>query len=416
MTIARPRTAERHIDERYWIGSAYYHHLAFNEFAWRHPDWSLLPARENPPLAKYVIGTSLSLSGHEVLSIEMLGSFFAIFGNMPKAWGEGESYAERQALAERLDPALRDRIARGIAPPIDHEMLVSARQAMLVCIGVTSLLILVLGMVSVGQIPAVIASFGFLAHPQVAFYANHAMAEAVVLVFSTAAALAIATLVRPISADDPPRQPAWRRAVLIGLLLGLACAAKMNALVLIVAYAIFVATTFVPVARTQTNIALRNLLGEATVAACSTLAIFICINPAILNDPFGGLVAVVREHRITEGIQASFIPGHLTTLAQKINAVVEIGFWGWGWFIGTAAAAGWALVTRVPVLCFLGLWWLIALALVTWWIPFAWMRYVTPLLVPSVLLCSWSLCRIVARFGKVRPQHSPIRPSLPPPT
>lgn len=85
---------------------------------------------------------------------------------------------------------------------------------------------------------------------------------------------------------------------------------------------------------------------------------------------------------------------------EKIRAVAEIGYFGWGWFIGTAIAAGWALSTRIPVLRFLALWWLIAVALVTWWIPFAWMRYLTPLLVPSALLGAWAVCRLVVLYRK----------------
>lgn len=396
--IARPRTAARDIDESYWIGSAYYHHLAFKQFAWRHPDWGLLPARENPPLTKYVIGVSLSLSGHEMQSIELLGSFFAIFEYLPKAWGENESRAKRLALAERVEPQLRDRIARGTEPPIAPPMLVAARRAMLACVGLASLAVLILGMISVGPVPALIASFGFLAHHHVAHYANHALSEAVVLLFSTVAALAIAALVRPISAESLPPRSAWRRGVVIGLLLGLACAAKMNALVLIVVYAVFVAITLMPLAQRYPRAALRHILVEGAVAAGSTLAIFVLINPAILNDPIGGLVAVVREHRITEGIQASFLEGHLTTLAQKIRAVAEVGYLGWGCFIGTAIAAGWALSTRLPLLRFLALWWLIAMAMVTWWIPFGWQRYLTPVLVPSLLLGAWAIWHLVVLF------------------
>lgn len=129
---------------------------------------------------------------------------------------------------------------------------------MLVCVDLTSLLILVLGMLSVGPGPALIASLGFLAYPDMAYYANHAMSE----------------------------------------------------------------------------------------------------------------------------------------------AVVDVGYFGWARFLAVAEAAGWALSTRVPVLRFLALWSLIALLLVTWWIPFAWMRYLTPLLVPSLLLGAWALWGVVALFWK----------------
>lgn len=393
--IARPRTAERDVDESYWIGSAYYYHLAFQQHAWGHPDWSLLPARENPPLTKYIIGASLSAAGKQVPNAEILGSFFAMSEYAPTAWGDAAGRAKREAVAARVDPQARDRIARGAEPPIDVALLVPARVAMLICIALASLLVLILGMVSIGPIPALMASLGFLAHRHVGYYANHALSEAVVLLFSTAAALAIATLVRPAS---PDASPAWRRGVLIGLLLGLACSAKMNALVVILAYALFLATMLASLARKQPRVALRHLVTEGAAAGGAALALFMLINPAILNDPIGGLVAIVREHRITEGIQASFIVGHLSTLSQKLEAVAGLGYFGWGCFLGTAIAAGWALSTNIPVLRFLALWWFIALALVTWWIPFGWMRYLTPLLVPSLLLGAWAVWRFIKLY------------------
>ena len=40
------------LDEIYWIGQTYYYHLAFERMEWPHPDWLLLPARNNPPVGK----------------------------------------------------------------------------------------------------------------------------------------------------------------------------------------------------------------------------------------------------------------------------------------------------------------------------------------------------------------------------
>lgn len=391
--IARPRTAVHDVDESYWIGSAYYYHLAFQQYAWRHPDWSLLPARENPPLAKYTIGLGLSLAGQKVTHAQLLGSFFAQYEYAPTAWGDADGRIKRESIAAKVDPQARDRIARGADLVVDPALLAPARVTMLVCIVLTSLLVLTLGMVSVGPIPALCASLGFLAHRHVAYYANHALSEAVVLLFSTAAALAVAVLVRPPPDGASLPRLSWRRAALIGLLLGLACAAKMNALVVVLAYAVFLASTLAPWVRLYPLASLRRLFLEGAVAAVAALGTFILINPAILNDISGGLIAAVREHRLTEGIQATFIKGHLPTLSAKVHAVVGLGYFGWGCFIGMLGAVIWALCTGIPVLRFLALWWLVAVALVTWWIPFGWMRYLTPLLVPSVLLGAWAAWR-----------------------
>lgn len=80
--------------------------------------------------------------------------------------------------------------------------------------------------------------------------------------------------------------------------------------------------------------------------------------------------------------------------------MAEVGYFGWGWLVATAIAAGWALRSPAPALRFLAVWWLIALTLVTIWIPFAWMRYLTPLLVPSGLLGAWAMCGLIVLFWR----------------
>jgi hypothetical protein len=84
---ARPGSEPVVEDELYWIGSAYYHHLAFGQRDTSNPDWRLLPARENPPVAKYVIGASLAFAGQSVESLDLLGGFYLLFAQVPGAWG-----------------------------------------------------------------------------------------------------------------------------------------------------------------------------------------------------------------------------------------------------------------------------------------------------------------------------------------
>jgi hypothetical protein len=49
ISLSGRTTGNAEVDEVYWIGSAYYFDLAFVWGEWGHPDWQLLPARENPP-------------------------------------------------------------------------------------------------------------------------------------------------------------------------------------------------------------------------------------------------------------------------------------------------------------------------------------------------------------------------------
>src|SRR5687768_1535066 len=66
--------APAHTDEIYWTGSAYYLDLILRGET-RHPDWQLLPARENPPIGKYLIGAALKAGGTSVETPDLLGEF-----------------------------------------------------------------------------------------------------------------------------------------------------------------------------------------------------------------------------------------------------------------------------------------------------------------------------------------------------
>ncbi|MHC5540680.1 hypothetical protein ACYOEI_20875, partial [Singulisphaera rosea] len=83
-----------HVDEVYWIGSAYYFDLAVLRGELDHPDWRLLPARENPPIGKYLIGAVLYAGGIRVETLDALGSYYLTFWD----WGKGEDRAKRQAV------------------------------------------------------------------------------------------------------------------------------------------------------------------------------------------------------------------------------------------------------------------------------------------------------------------------------
>ncbi len=92
-------------DEIYWIGSAYYYHLAVIEHDAANADWQLLPARENPALGKYVIGAALHVFGRSIDTPDLLGSFYLVFAICPP-WGTGDAYQKRQSVALASPPTL----------------------------------------------------------------------------------------------------------------------------------------------------------------------------------------------------------------------------------------------------------------------------------------------------------------------
>jgi hypothetical protein len=392
---ARPTTAEPDVDEVYWIGSAYYYHLAFERFDWGNRDWDLLPARENPPIAKYVIGLGLAVRGHHVTSPDVLGGFYQYFQHVDGAWGTGVDRAKREAVVRRITPKSIGKPA-GAPLQLPSDVLIAARETMIVVAVLTSGLVFLLGRQLSSSFAGLIASQLWLAHPSAVESYNHALSDAVAQFFCASAAVTIASGLKR-WAEPPGLSRAFmiRWAVAVGVLLGLACAAKMNALVLLAAFA----TGFVAVVAGAGGIG-RFKSAAVTLAAVAAagIATFVMLNPAILHDPGNGLIATVAEHRRTEAIQAGFLHGYLTSVTAKLGVVTDIGFRGilpasLLLLITVAAAMRGNATTR-----FVAGWWFVAATGVTLWIPFARHRYVLPVVIPSVLLVSVAVAAVVDRL------------------
>lgn len=382
---ARPAQTPLDVDEFYWIGSAYYYHLAFESGEWRHPDWQLLPARENPPVAKYALGLGLALSGQPITSPDLLGAFYLIFQGVPHGWGEGEAYVKRNAVAARVRPELRQRLQSGAQLQLDAPLLLAGRRTILVLMIATSLLVFLLGARLVHPLAGVIGSGLLLAHPAVVHAYNLAHSDVVALLFSVAAAGMAHALARRIRAE-PIRPSTFGVAGATGLLLALACGAKMNALVVAALAGLAVVLALAQRWRRDRHDFARAL-AAAAAAAATALAVFIAINPAITGDLLGGLAATVTEHRATEQIQARFMRDHLTTLPEKFAAVGRLVTWSGAALAALAIGATAVLVRgRSDGLRFLALWFLLGLLAVTLWIPFPIGRYVLPVVLPGVML------------------------------
>ena len=397
---ARPAHTPLDVDEFYWIGSAYYYHLAFERGDWRHPDWQLLPARENPPVSKYVLGLGLTLGGQSVAAPDLLGAFYLIFQGVPHAWGEGEAYAKRNAVVERMRPELRNRLRSGAQLQLDPKLRLAGRRTILVCLIVTSLLVFFLGARLVHPLAGLAASVMLGAHPALVQSYNLAHSDIVALLFSTAAAWATFVLAQRIRQEN---QPVCAKDFLLagaaGLLLALACGAKMNALVVFGLAGAAVALALGQRGWRERRFNVPALLAGLTVAA-TALVVFIGINPAITNDLAGGLAATVKEHRATELIQARFMREHLTTLPAKFAAVGQLTTGSSPLLIVLAIAAAVIVArTRHEGLRFAALWFLIGLAAVTLWIPFPIGRYVLPVVLPGIVLVA---CLVGAGVSRIQ--------------
>lgn len=384
-----PRRTVLDLDEVYWIGSSYYYHLAFVVRDWRSPHWDLLPARENPPVAKYCLGLGLALAGRPVETIDSLAYFYDYWARKPGRWGDGSYAAKRTATIDAGAADVLRRAHESGVVPLTLGTIHAARGAALLAAVLAAAVALALGAMTSDWLAGWLAGQFLFVHPVLVAVYNHAMSDAFALLFSLAAALAGYHWYRRITGPW-----SWRRrlgaSVLTGALLGLACCAKMNSLVLVLllGWATVAAAWAAwrrPAAGGLSPVAIA---GSGLAILATALAVFVVINPAILHDPVGGVRATASEHFNTEQAQAVFLGGHLTTLAAKAGTVAELAFGDWTAFVLVAAvvAVGLARHGREPGFRFLFAWWLIALACVTWWLPFGWSRYVLPVLPPTFLL------------------------------
>ncbi len=400
---ARPRSPEVWEDECYWIGSAYYFDLAWRQHDWSHPDWQLLPARENPPLAKYVIGTSLALTGERVGTPDILGAFYLFFARVPGAWGEGEAREKRAAVVARMTESIRRQLSSAKQVNFESGLYVPPRLAMIACTLLTSLLVLLLARSAMSDAAALAASQLTLLHPVANEAMNHVFAEGVLLLCSAAAAWAVLALLRALTITGEPRHPPVTRVLIAGALLGLACAAKMNALTVVLTAGAALAWLAADALVRREFVRARSILLSGLGVVAMGLATFIALNPTLHTDLVDGLIATVREHRLTAGIQTGIEGLRLDSPILRIAKTSTLfAFHPWAWLVLAVPAAA-CLRSRRLAVRFAGGWWLIAGVAVVAWLPLARLRYTAPLLLPTALIVGFTLDALLRR----------LRPSAP---
>jgi len=395
------------IDEVYWIGSAYYFDLLFEQRAPWHEDWQLLPAVENPPVGKYLIGLALRLGGHRETNPDRLALFYLHYRNQPGAWGAGEPFEKRQRVVERLSPSARRRPEVWNVP----ERVIRIGRGAMVAAGTAT----VLGLIACGwtagrPLVGILAGFGFAAHPLPLGSASRVSVDLFALGFSTLAVVALIRLWRPRAADaSRSRRGAIGLALWLGTALALACGSKMNAAVLVIVTGLLMLGSLARLARRRPASERRRLillLGGLLISIC----LFIVINPALYPNPIAGCWNLIREHAVNVEVQAGFLDGFLETPRARLEAVFNL--------LSPQPAIGWFLMISLIFQTIITLirggarlvpcsWAWTAFVAVVLWIPFAWPRYALPVLPPLMLLAAWTLddlrraaMRLVARSAR----------------
>jgi 4-amino-4-deoxy-L-arabinose transferase-like glycosyltransferase len=346
----------------------------------------------------------------------------------PGAWGEGEEYAKRVAVVGGMNPTTCRRVLGGPGVTRPRALPYLARYVMLVCAAVTSLLLFFFGASVATPATGLIASQLLLLHPFMVHANNRTMSDPVALMFGTAAAFAVWKLLKLLvtadtsasitsasitsasitsasitsasttnasttnasttnaSTTNASTTGAVKAALLAGVLLALACGAKMNSLIVVFLFAAAVAVAATLAWRKGDKKKATLALGAGAASLGLALALFVLINPAILFDPWNGLVALFREPQLNTAIQARVMfQLHLTELGEKFAAMATIAG-GSIPFLLVAIVALLACVKAKRIgMWFVAGWWAIAVACVTAWIPFDWSRYMLPIL-PSVAL------------------------------
>ncbi len=268
-------------DEIYWIGSAYYFHLAFVEHDLTHPDWRLLPARENPPLGKYLIGASLRLLGEHISSPRPSGLLLPAFRARSPHWGAGEDFDKRAQVASRVDPVVAATLFERGEIPLGRRTLMIARALMGALAIVTVGAIVMIGRLCNSLAGGFIASFIFAIHPVVAAAYRTAMVDIAAICFSALCMLGYIAILQQIwKHASRPRLIQGALVLSTGLMLACACGTKMNALIVAAVGVFVVGFQAVRWYRTRSSEDARAVMLLLSAAAIA-LATFLVVNPAL---------------------------------------------------------------------------------------------------------------------------------------
>ena len=353
-------------------------------------------------LGKYVIGLGLRLGGLSVTKPDWLGVFYIIAKNRPKAWGEGRDRKERQAVVDRMAPAVRD-----LALNQDHfeypfAYATVARLVMLV-FGVLSVLaVFILASFYMDAAFAFLAALMFSLHPAVVAAYTEVGVDILAIAFSLLAVIGYVLIERNV----------WRRCSRPGICRALVCVAgglsvafavgsKLNAAVVGIVGAIMCLWFAVSFLRCRSGESKDSCTAMIMLLAVS-LVVFVGSNPLNYPNPAAGIWAVYADQQRSLDVQKDIPTIHhsLRSWSEHFQAVANLTAFQPAIFGLIAVAFLFQIVearkSGGPFQT-VALWWLVVVAAVTAWIPFARPRYVLPVIAPSVIL----ICSAVGRLFQI---------------
>ena|GEM_PF-1147245 len=398
------------IDEVYWVGSTYYYHLLAHERDVNHPDWQLLPARENPPIGRYLMGLYLNLFGRCIGTPDLMASFYLNFDPEKGHWGSGPAYDKRHAVAMRATAETAAAMKENGRLPADRSAIRIVRTMVVLCAMCCAVIIGLIGC-RCGSRPAGLLAGSICAvHPVMVHAYGLALIDMIALLF------ACLTVLLYMSAFDERRGVRrrfdWRSVLLalgIGGSLACACGAKMNSLV-VAAVGVCLGVWAVAGQAHRRRVAHREAAIVLAGGGILSFVFFVVPNPTLYPAFFNGLVALFREHALTAGIQETFVRGALHTIPTRLAFLGQTLVASPLIMAAVAGMAGfqaWCCLNDMPEgrarqgLAIVVCWWWVAFVLLLAWVPFAWGRYALPLL-PATCLIVGKTCDDLVRYARAR--------------
>ncbi|WP_220369729.1 4-amino-4-deoxy-L-arabinose transferase [Paludisphaera rhizosphaerae] len=383
------------VDEYAYISQSYYTDLYFSG-RWNDPAWLEFPAYDLVPLPKYLIGVTLHVARERLPGPEAARAWYAGYN----------TYGPPRVLTISRIPFV-----------------------LLGAVGCVALA--VIGWLAFDFRAGVLAGFILMLNPLYALHAHRAMTEAPCEAFLlTALALALAAWNRALIMN-PGRWAMWGLPA-AGVATALSILSKFNGLLAIMTIAAWAGMAWM-IPRGDRYGWLRFAVGSL-VAVVVAWFVFLALNPfmtarnpapnnaeaqRLAEMSVGGRFRFLIQHRraMSAGQQQNFPHNALRSIRErvKVAAVQGFGRFGpfgptksdstirydrvqdWGAFVwlpialiglGYSAAMGRVQFRRreAPAAWAVGLWALIALTVVTLYLPMAWDRYLLPIQAPFALL------------------------------
>ncbi len=378
-------------DEIYWTGQAYYFHLAVEQHDWTNPDWQLLPSRENPVLGKYVIGLGLRLAGLQMTKPDWLGIFYIIAKDRPNAWGDAHDQAERRTVLDRMELATREAalLHDQFDYPIEYAL---TGRALMLCFGVVAVvLVFVLTALYTKPVTAFVAAVLFALHPAVVAAYTEVGVDILAMAFSLAAVISFGLIERDVWRRSA--RPKLYRALICGggaVSVAFAVGSKMNAAVVGFLGAAL-ALCFIASWLRRRSVEARDSAVSMILLLFVSLVVFVVTNPLNYPNPVAGIRAVYAAAQHSLEVQKGIPAVHhaLRSGSERLHALAELTAVQPALF-GLVVAAFVFLVVAdrraEKPMFIITLWLVIAVVMVTAWLPFARARYLLPVIAPSVIL------------------------------